>query len=207
MEHTLKLTLLDRVWHIDGSLPLPAGQSSAEALDRLDPLFRQSGTTSQDRTGDTLVFSKNDAASQDRMAVFDSGILKVEEGAAGAVLRYRLTSRILLFCFLLPLVFLAFAQATIFVNSLEGPAKEESAKKDKDVELPQSWIDKALGAPAPELPGTDKKDEKKSEGKHSATPAYVFSALFALLYIVGRVLEARKAKALFSRRLLGSAHE
>lgn len=207
MEHTLKLTLLDRVWHIDGSLPLPAGQSSAEALDRLDPLFRQSGTTSQDRTGDTLVFSKNDAASQDRMAVFDSGILKVEEGAAGAVLRYRLTSRILLFCFLLPLVFLAFAQATIFVNSLEGPAKEESAKKDKDVELPQSWIDKALGAPAPELPGKDKKDEKKSEGKHSATPAYVFSALFALLYIVGRVLEARKAKALFSRRLLGSARE
>ena len=45
------------------------------------------------------------------------------------------------------------------------------------------------------------KDEKK-EGKHSATPAYVFAGLFALLYVFGRVWESRKARALFSSRLL-----
>ena len=196
---------LDWIWHVNGSLRLPAGQSPSEAFDQLDPLFRETGTTSDERAGNTVVFDKKDAGAQDRLAVFDRAVLTVEEGAAGPVLRYRLTSRMLLFCFLLPLLFLAFAQVTIFVNGLEGPAKEDAAEKDKDVELPQSWIDKALGAPAPELPGKDKKDEEKDKGKHSATPAYVFSGLFVFLYIFGRVREGRKARALFARNLSGGS--
>lgn len=193
------LSFLDRIWHVGGALRLPAGQTPDDAFDRLDPLLHERGT-SHERVGNRLVFSKKDPAAQDRLAAFDKGCFQVEDGPAGQVLRYRLTSRMLLFCFLLPAMFLAFAQVTIFVNGLDGPEIEAPARKDKDVVLPQSWIDKALGAPAPELPDKDK-DEKK-EGKHSATPAYVFAGLFALLYVFGRVWESRKARALFSSRLL-----
>lgn len=69
--------------------------------------------------------------------------------------------------------------------------------------LPQSPIEKALGAPAPEMP---KKDKNKSadDKKPSPTPAYVFAAIFATLYVVGRILEARLVSNLFRKRLLAS---
>jgi len=43
-----------------------------DAFDRLDPLFRQTGT-SHERTDDTLVFRKKDQAAQDKMSIFDGG--------------------------------------------------------------------------------------------------------------------------------------
>jgi hypothetical protein len=64
-------------------------------------------------------------------------------------------------------------------------------------------IDKALGAPAPEKPKKDGKGEDEDK-KPSPTPAYVFAALFATLYVVGRILEDRWIKALFKKSLLGS---
>jgi hypothetical protein len=131
---------------------------------------------------------------------------------AGAVLHYHLISRALLLCFLAPLLFLGFAQLTIFVGNLEKASAEaagkdaKSAKKDdkKDVALPFNPIDKFLGAPAPEKPKKDGKDKDSGKKKPSATAAYVFAGIFAALYLVGRVLEDKLVKRLFRKRLLGS---
>lgn len=208
MDTAVNPGFLDRIWHVGGTLRLPQGQTADEAFTRLDPLFDEYGTT-RERAGDTLSFRKQDPAAQDRMAVFDRGELRVEQDAAGPLLRYRLNSRMLLFCFLLPLLFLGIAQATVWIGTLES-AGQEDGKKDKqvDAELPQHWIDKALGAPVPEKPGADKKDEKKDGGEkknpRSPTTAYVFAGIFAALYAIGRVLEDRKVKALLRKSLNGA---
>ncbi|CAN5165979.1 hypothetical protein BH10PSE12_BH10PSE12_24960 [soil metagenome] len=204
----MNLRFIDWIWHVRGSLALAPGQSGDEAFDRLDPLFRQTGT-SHERTHDTLTFRKKDQAAQDKMSVFDSGVLQIEKGVVGPVLRYKLSSRILLFCFLAPLLFLGFAQLTVAVGKLEKPSTEaaDKAKKSskKDAELPQNPIDKALGAPAPEKPKKDSKDKDKDKDKKpSPTPAYVFAAIFATLYLLGRILEDRLVKTLFKKKLLGA---
>jgi hypothetical protein len=196
--------LIDWIWHIRGSLTLAPGQSSEEALGRLDPLFRQTGT-SHERTGDALTFRKKDQAAQDKMSIFDRGALWIERDTAGPVLRYSLTSRALLFCFLAPLLFLSFAGLTIAVGKFDTPSAREAPEKPekKDAALPQHWIDKALGAPAPEKP---KKDNKAKEDKRKLKPtaSFVFAGIFAFLYVVGRVLEDRLVKSLFKRKLAGS---
>ena len=201
----MNLRFIDWIWHVRGSLALAPGQSGTQAFDRLDPLFRQTGTSHQ-RTSDTLTFRKKDQAAQDKMSVFDGGVLRIERGAAGAVLRYQLTSRALLFCFLAPLLFLGIAQFTIVVVKYQKASADaaKSAKKDAQV-LPMNPIDKALGAPAPEKPkkgGADKAEGKNK--KPSPTPAYVFAAIFAFLYLVGRILEDRLIKVQFKKRLLGT---
>ena len=143
------------------------------------------------------------------MSIFDRGILWVEQSAGGPLLRYHLTSKALLYCFLAPLLFLAFAQLAVFINTLEAPSAEaaakaaeaEKAKEKKDKVQPLHPIDAFLGAPAPEDP--DKKKDKKEddEGELSPTPAYVFAGLFAALFLVGRFLEAWLVKRLFRKRL------
>lgn len=218
----VNLRYIDWIWHIRGRLALAPGQSGDEAFARLDPLFHEPGTT-HERTGDTLIFHKKDQAAQDKMAVFDSGILKLEHDEAGPALRYDLTSRALLFCFLAPLLFLAIAQATIGIGTLEKQstaaagkagaaavaAKKAAEKKaaEKIAAMPMNPIDKFLGAPAPEKP---EKDDKKAGGDDDEdqgpkpTPAYIFAGIFAALYIGGRILEAWLIKSLFRKRLLGS---
>jgi hypothetical protein len=199
------------IWHIRGSLALAPGQSGDDALDKLAPLFRQTGT-SHERTDDTLTFRKKDQAAQDKMSVFDGGILQVQKDEAGSVLRYNLTSRALLLCFLAPLLFLGIAQFTIVVAKLHKPSTEaiEAAKKHakKIAAVPMNPIDKALGAPPPEKPKEESKgkgkDKKDDEGKPTPTAAYVFAAIFATLYVVGRILEASLIKRLFRRSLLAS---
>lgn len=217
----MNLRFIDWIWHIRGSMALAPEQSSDDALDRLDPLFRQTGT-SHERTNDALVFRKKDPAAQDKMSIFDGGVLQIEKGVAGVVLRYHLTSRALLFCFLAPLLFLGFAQLNIAIGILDKPSAAEAAAekkkaeedKKKKAERPQHPIDKFLGAPAPEKPKKDDKDKNKNKNKNkkeeeepegpSPTPAYVFAAIFATLYAIGRILEDRLVKALFRKRLLGS---
>jgi hypothetical protein len=198
--------LFDWIWHVKGSLPLRAEQSSDEAFARLDPLFRQPGT-SHERIGDTLTFRKKDQAAQDKMSVFDDGVLRITHDARGSVLHYRMSSRILLFCFLAPLLFVGFGQLTIAIGKLEGPSTQAADKKKPDEKkvLPQSWIDKALGAPAPEMPKKDTAAEKKEDKKHSPTTAYVFAGIFAALYVVGRILEDRLIRGLFRKSLFGPA--
>jgi hypothetical protein len=197
------LRFIDWIWQVKGSLALAPEQSGDDAFDKLAPLFRQTGT-SHERTNDTLTFRKKDPAAQDKMSVFDSGVLQIEKSAAGSVLRYRLSSRILMFCFLAPLLFLGFAQLTITLNKFEKPSTEASKKSaKKDVIIPMNPIDKALGAPAPEKPKKDKGKDEKGKGP-SPTPAYVFAAIFAALYVVGRILEDRLIKTLFRKSLLGA---
>ncbi|MCW1430678.1 hypothetical protein [Novosphingobium sp. JCM 18896] len=193
--------LVDWIWTVRGSVELAPGQTHEEAFDRLDPLFHTGGTSHQ-RTGDTLTFSKKAQAAQDKMSIFDGGVLRIEQGATGGVLRYRLTSRALLFCFLAPLLFLTFAGLTIAVGKLDKPAAEAAEKKKpekKEVVRELNPVDKFLGAPAPEKP---KKDDKKDEDEGpSPVPAYVFAGLFAVLYVVGRILEDRLIRRLFRKRL------
>lgn len=210
----MNLRLIDWIWHVRGSLALAPGQSSDEAFDRLAPLFRQSGTT-HERTRDTLTFRKKDQAAQDKMSVFDGGILQIERPVTGPVVRYDLASRALLFCFLAPLLFLGFAQLTIMVAKLEKPSTEAASKSGKSAEAAKKAakkdavrqlnpIDKFLGAPAPKKPAKDGKDKDDKDKKPSPTSAYVFAAIFAALYVVGRVLEDRLVKSLFTRKLLTS---
>jgi len=198
----VNLRFIDWIWHVEGSLALAPGQTGDDAFDRLDPLFRQPGT-SRERSGGALVFRKKDQAAQDKMSVFDGGVLRIENGMGGLVLRYRLASRALLFCFLAPLLFLGLAQVTIAINAHQKPSAEERSQKPaaKAADVQQNPIDKALGAPAPEKPGKDGED--KHDKKPSPTPAYVFAGIFAALYVAGRILEDRLIKALFKKRLLG----
>ncbi|WP_068087613.1 hypothetical protein [Novosphingobium rosa] len=205
----MKAHWIDWIWHVRGSLPLAPGQSGEEAFGRLDPLFRQGGTT-RSRIGDTLTFTKKDQAAQDSMSVFDGGVLQIRDGVVGPVLHYRLASRALLFCFLAPLLFLAFAQLTVALGRWEKPAAQAAGahkQQKKLVELPQNPIDKMLGSPAPEKPKPDGKDGEDDKKKASPTSAYVFAAMFAVLYVVGRVLEGRLVRSLFRKELLGTGDQ
>ena len=149
------------------------------------------------------------------MSVFDGGVLRIGDGATGSVLRYDLTSRALLFCFLAPLLFLGFAQLTKAVVLIEKHRTEAAGKKPKkdekkDVVRPLNPIDKFLGAPAPEAKKHAKKgkakgaasDDDDEDKKPSPKPGYVFAAIFASLYVIGRILEDRLVRSLFRKRLL-----
>jgi hypothetical protein len=190
----------DWIWHIRGTVPL---------------------APSHRRLGDTLTFHKENQAPQDKMSIFDEGVLRIQNDVSGPVLSYNLVSRALLYCFLAPLFFLAFAGLTIGLGIIDKPTPAEIAlekKKDEERERkiaarPQNPLDKFLGAPPPEKPKTEaekKKEEaeKKAKGEeepseHSPTAAYVFAGIFAALYLAGRTLEAWLIKRLFRRRLLG----
>lgn len=202
----MTLRLVDWIWHIEGSVALAPGQSNTDAFARLDPLFRHAGTR-HELTADTLTFRKKDQAAQDRMSIFDHGVLRIADRGSGPELRYRLSSRTLLLCFLAPLLFLGIAQLTLSVAALQKPAtKAEMAKAkasaNKKARLPMNPLDMALGAPAPEDPA--KKDKKDEDKKPTPTSAYVFSGIFATLYVVGRLLEDRLVRGLFRRSLSGS---
>jgi hypothetical protein len=136
------------------------------------------------------------------------------------VLRYDLLSRALLFCFLLPALFLGIAQFTIAIGKFHKPAIEAPANSgkngvapkkagakgeaDKTAPAPLNPIDKFLGAPEPKKPKKGDDDKQgRPDKKPSPTPAYVFAAIFATLYVVGRILEDRLIKKLFKNRLLG----
>ncbi len=203
-KNRMNLRSIDWIWNVRGSISVPPGQSRDAAFEKLAPLFGQTGTRYA-MAGDALTFSKKDQPAQDKMSVFDSGTLWIEAGATGLVLRYRLVSRALLFCFMLPLLFLGFAGLTLAVNYVQTPAAgaakkpEKPEKKKPDVAM--NPIDKALGAPVP-----DKKKKPKSEEDKKPTPtaAYVFAGIFALLYVIGRILEARLVNGLFRRTLMAA---
>ena len=98
------LRLIDWIWTVRGALPLGPGQSADAALTRIESLLHEPGTTIE-REGVSLRFRKVDPASQDKLAVFERGTLEIAENS----LRYALTSRALLGCFLAPGFFLGVA--------------------------------------------------------------------------------------------------
>jgi hypothetical protein len=204
-------SLLDRIrpiWRISGQVELPPGHSPSGAIDQLEPLFDAVGTR-YERSDEGLIFTKKDPAAQDKLAVFDAGILHIADDGSGRSLRYTLNSRIMLACFLAPLLFLGFAQVTLATGAWEKAAAEaekktkpDKKKKDGGKEFVLNPIDVALGAPAPR---TKKemaalKAEKEKEPP-SATPAFVFAGMFAALYVIGRILEAQRVNALFRKAL------
>lgn len=210
----LNWRFIDWIWRVRGSVSLASQQRNDDTLDRLSPLFNQVGT-SYERSGDIITFTKKDQAAQDKMSVFDAGILRVENDSAGSVLRYDLTSRVLLLCFLSIFLFGVLGKVndlhTRYVkrHHVEAKAAHEKPpdKHHKDVvkieALPQSPIDKALGAPAPERP--KKKGDKSEKKSMSSTTAYFFAVTFFGLYLVGRILEDRLVRSLFRRQLLEPA--
>ncbi|MET1754981.1 hypothetical protein ABVV53_05840 [Novosphingobium sp. RD2P27] len=111
-------------------MPLRPEQSSDDVFGKLDPLFDQSGTSHR-QTDDTLTFRKKDQVAQDKMSVFDGGILQIRKDAVGAVLHYQLTSKALLFCFLAPLLFLGVAKLTIAIGNVEKPPVETTDTANK----------------------------------------------------------------------------
>ncbi|WP_197460215.1 hypothetical protein [Sphingorhabdus sp. M41] len=210
----MKLPFIDRIWRVKGSLPLDMSLSPAQAFDKLDPLFQANGTDCEIE-GDSLTFNKTNPAAQDKLATFTRGTLTIVEREGRSVLAYDLTSPALLACFLAPLLFLALGQANVAIGEYEK-AKAEAAEKsgkdtdkskeddevDKDVKL--HWFDAAMGAPAPDKPDKKKKEKEKEEEKekkHSPKTAYILAAIFATLYVVGRILEPWLIKSIFRKKL------
>jgi hypothetical protein len=210
----VNLPFIDRIWRVRGSLPLEGASSPADAFGKLDPLFQTTGTNYR-IDGDTLTYSNRNPAAQDKLATFTRGTLRVAGREGPSKLVYDLTSPALLFCFLAPLLFLGFGQLTVAIGKLEKPATEESGKPKKDEKKDEviqlNPIDKFLGAPEPEKPKTDKekaKEKEKDKGQdkeHSPTAAYVFAAIFATLYLVGRFLEPWLVRRTFRKSLSGEA--
>tara|TARA_R110000824_G_scaffold11746_15_gene51581 strand:+ start:12644 stop:13327 length:684 start_codon:yes stop_codon:yes gene_type:complete len=206
----VKLPFIDRIWRVKGSLPLETPMSPSNAFDKLDPLFQTNGT-SYEIEGDTLTFNKHNPAAQDKLATFTRGTLTVVEREGRTVLAYNVTSPALLACFLAPLLFLALGQVNVAIGEYEkskAEAAEKSGKdadkskktddEDKDVKL--HWFDAALGAPAPEKPDEKDKDKDKYK-KYSPKTAYILAAIFAALYVVGRILEPWLIKSIFRKKL------
>lgn len=191
------------------SLALDESLSPDEAFARLDPLLQTAGTQ-YEVAGDTLTYSKENPAAQDKLATFTSGTLTISQQGTGSRLSYDLGSTALLLCFLAPLLFLAFAQLAVTLSAMDGPLTEDARgvdkkNKDEDKEIRLNWIDQMLGAPEPEQPDEkkDKEKEKEKEEKHSPTPAYVLAGIFAVLYVVGRILEPWLIKRTFRSALTG----
>ncbi|WP_353218385.1 hypothetical protein, partial [Sandarakinorhabdus sp.] len=203
------------IWHIRSQIDLPTGLDAAAAIDRLAPLLDTAGTSTK-RTDDSLIFTKKDPASQDKLAAFNAGSLRIASTAAGQVLKFDLTSRFMLACFAAPLLFLAFAQIALVTGAYqkaeaEAAEKLEKAKEAKEKakkkaekpdakELPRNPIDVALGAPPPKTKKEREAEKLKQKDEPvSATPHYVFAGFFAALYLIGRFLEQRLARNLFKK--------
>lgn len=212
----LKVPYIDRIWTTRGHVELDPPLGPAETFARLDPLLTAAGTEYR-IDGDTLEYSKENPAAQDRLATFTKGTLQVVEDHRGARLNYRLTSPALLMVFLAPLLFLAFAQATIVIVELERPTAEEKAeaerkKKEKEKEAeepkPLNVVDQMLGAPAPETleekKQREKAEKKDEDARHSPRPAFVFAGMFAALYLFGRWFEPFLIRRRFRKAIDGT---
>lgn len=190
----MNLRGIDWIWQVRGSVAVEPMQSPAAAFARLDPLFREQGTSYR-VDGDTLTFSKKGQLPQDKMSVFDHGTLRISEG----VLRYDMASRALLACFLAPLLFFAVGHVGVALDTWRNPpelaaAKEAAEKKRSRVkpeDVPMNPIDEFLGAAKPEKKKEEKKGEEvgKRKRKPSMTTAYVFMGIFFALWVLGRILE------------------
>jgi hypothetical protein len=201
----VKLSYIDWIWRVRGSLPTQPSQSAAQAFGQLDDLFHEKNTTYR-VDGDTLTFTKKDPIPQDKMSVFDSGTLRISDG----LLRYDLMSRALLACFLAPLFFFAVGHGGVAMDKWRNPpevmkAKAEAAKKRslvKPEDVPMNPVDAFLGAPVPEKKKSGEEMGKRNR-KPSMTTAYTYMGIFFVLWIAGRILEHKLIHARFRRKLAG----
>ena len=208
----LNLPYIDRIWTVRGSILLEPPRTPADTFARLDPLLDASGTQVE-IDGDTLTYVKDNPSAQDKLATFSRGTLQVVQEQGKTRLRYKLISPALLLVFLAPFLFLAIAQATIYINEYERQAEEKKAAEGKDKEKeeetepePLNVVDQFLGAPAPEtLEEKKKREEKEGNDKHTPKPAYILSGIFAALYLFGRWFEPFLFRRTFRRALNGQA--
>jgi len=207
----VNLPFIEKIWRVKGSLPLDGPQGPSEVFEKLDPLLKANGTSYQ-VDGNTLAYKKDNPAAQDKLATFTSGTLRVAQDAGGSRLDYDLKSPALLLVFLAPLLFLGFGQLAIAVNAWDTPADDETEvseeKADEDKEDPQlNPIDAFLGAPEPETleekKAREEAKEEEDDGKHNPIPAFVLAGIFAILYIVGRILEPWLIRRTFRQRIFG----
>ena len=220
-----KVPFIDRIWRVSGELALEDISSPREAFARLDPLFKAQDTTiSVD--GDTLTYVKKNPAAQDKLATFTSGHLHYDAGNSadsGARITWDLGSTALFLTFLAPFAFLAFGQLTVLINEFEKPAvlekmaerereKEEEKAKGEAIEL--HWFDQMMGVPQPGSPDEEKAEEEargeavredaedeEIDYNHSPETAYVLAGIFAVIFLVGRVLEPWLIKRTFRAAL------
>ena len=202
----MKLPYIDWIWRMKGALPIQPSQSAAQAFADLKPLFEEKNTTCR-IDGDTLSFTKRNQHPQDKMAVFDSGTLRVFDGK----LHYDMTSRALLACFLAPLLFWGMGSVGVAFDKWRNPpevvkAKAEAEKKRSRIkaeDVPMSPIDKFLGAPEPEKKKKGGEEVGKRNRKPSMTTAYVVMGVFFALWIIGRILEHRLIHTRLRKMLAG----
>ncbi|VWX46723.1 hypothetical protein [Novosphingobium sp. 9U] len=190
----MNLRGIDWIWTVRGRIAVEPMQSPAGAFDKLDPMFHEKGTSYR-VDGDTLSFTKKDQLPQDKMSVFDHGTLRISDGT----LRYEMTSRALLACFLAPALFFGVGHIGVAIDGWRNPpelaaAKEAAEKKRSRVkaeDVPMNPIDEFLGAAKPEKKKEDKKGDEvgKRKRKPSMTTAYVFMGIFFALWVLGRILE------------------
>ena len=104
---------------------------------------------------------------------------------------------------------MALGQANIAIGEYEkakteargdsGKDDDKSKKSDKeDKEVKLHPFDIAMGAPAPKKP-----DEKDKDDKYSPKAGYILAAIFAMLYVAGRILEPWLIKSTFRKKLSG----
>lgn len=202
---SVNLPYLDRIWRVRSVLVLDEPVAPAEAFERLDPLFQTDGTDVS-INGDTLTYKKTNPNAQDKLATFTRGTLRITQEESHSKLSYDVSSTALFLCFLAPLLFLAFSQLAVVLNTLDPPDVEDArgadADDDDDEPKPLHWIDQALGAPEPESKEDKEEDEEDEEDeKHSPVAAYALAGIFALIYAVGRVLEPWLIKRTFRKAL------
>jgi hypothetical protein len=195
----INLPYVDRIWRVRNTLPLEDGIGAGEAFERLDPLLQTEGTH-YTIEGDTLSYTKENPAAQDKLATFTRGTLTVAEENGRRVLAYDLSSTALALCFLAPLFFMALAFLAMGLNTLHPADPDREGKEESEEARPDPrlhWIDQMFGAPAPETKeereqrrAEERRDgEKEKKEFHASTPAFVLAGIFAAIYAVGRLLE------------------
>ena len=196
---------IDRIWIARGTLELDEQLDAREAFDRLAPLFDPQ-EVELDSSGTTLTYRKANPEAQHKLATFSSGTLEFQTRDETARIAYRVRSPALLLTFLAPLLFLAFGQAIVGIGMVNQAMTAEEKEDDDEDPGELHWIDQMLGAPAPEK-DEDNDEEEEEDDDHSPFRAYGLAGVFALIYLVGRILEPRLFRSAMSKALSGEEQD
>lgn len=201
----MKPPYIDRIWRVRGTLALDEPLEPDEAFGRLAHWFDREEVELDDG-GTSLTFRKTNPGAQHKLATFSSGSLHIAHRDGKTEVDYDVRSPALILTFLAPLLFLALGQAIVGIGMLnEAISAEQSDEKDEEVEKEPGelhLVDQMLGAPAPEQPDKNDKEKKDEEDEdHSPVKAYGLAGVFALIYLVGRMLEPRLFRSALRKAL------
>ncbi len=205
----MNLPFIDRIWVARGSFEFDQQLDACEAFDRLAPLFDREEVELDSQTS-TLTYRKANPEAQHKLATFSSGTLEFQCRGNTSEITYRVRSPALLLTFLAPLLFLAFGQTIVGIGMVNQALTVEEEKEDEEEKEPSElhWIDEMLGAPAPENP-EEKEDkdegEEEEDEDHSPMQSYGLAGVFALIYLIGRILEPRLFRSTLRNALAGDA--